>query len=144
MADDSERFWSKVDATGDCWEWTASLNETGYGRFYFRGRIWKAPRTAWTLLIGEIPSGLEIDHRCFNPPCVNPDHLRLVSRSENARGVRYNGGGIAALSQTRCLRGHEFDESNTYYVPGSPRKRQCRECKRIRGRVYDAKRRGAR
>ena len=32
------RFWVKVDASGDCWEWAASRS-AGYGRFCHRGNI---------------------------------------------------------------------------------------------------------
>jgi hypothetical protein len=34
---------------------------------------------------------------------------------------------------THCIRGHEFTKENTYIVPGRT-ERQCKECKRIRGR----------
>ena len=28
-----ERFWSKVDKSGDCWLWTASCARSGYGQY---------------------------------------------------------------------------------------------------------------
>jgi hypothetical protein len=28
-----DRFWSKVNKTDNCWEWTACLNSCGYGQF---------------------------------------------------------------------------------------------------------------
>lgn len=28
-----QRFWEKVDKSGDCWTWTAATNQYGYGVF---------------------------------------------------------------------------------------------------------------
>lgn len=82
-----DRFWSKVDkqAPGGCWEWTA-VTLRGYGRFSVGGRsggMVYAHRFSWQLAHGQIPDGIVIDHRCANPPCVNPDHLRAVTQGQN-------------------------------------------------------------
>lgn len=29
--DCSDRFWSKVDKSGDCWKWIAAKDDGGYG-----------------------------------------------------------------------------------------------------------------
>lgn len=80
----TDRFWSKVDTSGDCWEWTASLGPTGYGQFNAGGnKIVKSHRYAYELEHGPIPDGLVIDHMCHNIICVNPRHLRLATRKEN-------------------------------------------------------------
>lgn len=42
-----------------------------------------AHRVAWELVNGPIPDGMFLDHRCANPSCVNPEHLRIVTVSEN-------------------------------------------------------------
>jgi hypothetical protein len=78
-----DRFWSKVDARGVCWEWTGWRDKDGYGGCG-DGR---AHRVAWTKLVGPVPEGLVLDHLCRNPPCVNPDHLEPVTPKVNtARG----------------------------------------------------------
>lgn len=68
---------------GGCLEWTAARDRYGYGRQQFRGGVWLAHRVAWTLVNGEIPEGLEVNHKCWNPACVNVEHLNLATRSEN-------------------------------------------------------------
>lgn len=83
--DDERRFWSKVDASGDCWEWTGGRTDTDYGLFNVDRRMVKAYRFSYELLVGPIPDGLEIDHLCRMRHCVNPDHLEPVTRSENNR-----------------------------------------------------------
>lgn len=47
-------------------------------------RIYYAHRFGWTLANGEIPPGMCVLHRCDNPPCVNPTHLFLGDRRDNA------------------------------------------------------------
>ena len=56
-----------------CWEWKESRTADGYGRFMpiGRGRLVMAHRVAWEVVYGPIPPGLEVCHRCDNPPCCN-------------------------------------------------------------------------
>lgn len=61
---DAERFWSKVDKTEDCWQWTAARNsENGYGVFSIGGRLHVAHRVAYQAIVGPIPAGLQLDLR---------------------------------------------------------------------------------
>ena len=83
--DPNDRFWEKVDQSGDCWLWTASCSSKGYGYFNVGGgRIVRAHRFSYELVNGPIPEGLQLDHRCRVPSCVNPDHLRLATNKQNA------------------------------------------------------------
>jgi len=84
--DKDERFWSKVDKTGECWVWTGYKPE-GYGRFSYcenavRTNI-PAHRYSWELHSGKIPEGMFVCHQCDNPPCIRPEHLFLGSNIDN-------------------------------------------------------------
>lgn len=86
-----ERFWDQVEKRDrGCWDWRGSIDRYGYGRFVYRAadkpsRHVLAHRWAFEHARGPIPDGLTIDHLCLNHRCVNPDHMELVTRAENAR-----------------------------------------------------------
>lgn len=104
-----DRFWSKVDKSGDCWEWTGARKGSGYvkyGCFEYLGKTVLAHRLSYEIHKGEIPEGLEIDHLCFNPGCVNPAHLEAVTHRENiTRAMRRD---------RRCKNGHLKTPDNVY------------------------------
>lgn len=81
---DPAYFWSFVDRSGECWIWTGHRNAAGYGHISVDGKLVLAHRHAWTLENGPIPPGLDILHRCDNPPCCRPAHLRPGTDSDNA------------------------------------------------------------
>lgn len=83
-----ERFWEKVDKSGDCWLWTASCFHDVYGQFKLGGKMRRAHRVAFELDFGPIPEGKELDHLCFNRNCVRLNHLRPVTRKENRQHLR--------------------------------------------------------
>lgn len=80
------RFWSNVDQSGDCWTWTGTVDEDGYGKFNTRAggiRYWNTHRFSFWLATGIHPGRLWVLHHCDNPPCVRPDHLFLGDAAAN-------------------------------------------------------------
>lgn len=97
------RFWAKVEKTPGCWNWTGSDNGRGYGQFHLDGRRWYVHRFSYEAHYGPL-GGLEVDHRCHNPRCVRPDHLRAVTRKQNVenRGAfRNSRSGVRGVHPTK-------------------------------------------
>ena len=66
-----------------CLVWVGSKLESGYGQIRVGEKMMLAHRFSWEKEHGSIPAGMVIDHICHNPSCVNIDHLRLASVSQN-------------------------------------------------------------
>lgn len=75
-----------VDENG-CWIWQRRRNRHGYGETAPRraGGSRLAHRVYFEDRYGPVPGGLDLDHRCRVPSCVNPDHLEAVTHAENNR-----------------------------------------------------------
>ena len=145
MADGSvtplDRFMEKVDRSGECWVWTGSVFDTGYGQFRGAGRPSAlAHRFAYEAFKGPLADGYEPDHNCHNEDlgcpggrscphrrCVNPDHLEAVTHAENMRRLRERR--QRQLLGSLCPQGlHLMIGENVYIVP-STGVIKCRECK---------------
>lgn len=127
----NERFANSYVRIPDCgcWLWTGrtavSNGSAEYGRFFANGKLRAAHRASYEIFVGAIPTGLQIDHLCRTPLCVNPCHLEIVTGAENIR--RGNGRCGINFRKTACIRGHELSGKNL----GLDRNgnRFCRSCR---------------
>lgn len=105
-ADSIDRFLGKVLVQNGCWSWLGARSPDGYGKVWMKEhgafKRWSIHRVMWTLLRWPIPEGLNVLHRCDNPPCSNIDHLFLGTQAENIADMldkgRQNLGGATRLS----------------------------------------------
>lgn len=121
------RLMDKVLIGDDCWEWIASKDRGGYGMLGFPpGKVKRAHRVLYEMLVGPIPEGCDLHHSCHNRACVNPKHLSPQPHGEHIREHR------TGLRMERCRRGHPMDG-----------RRQCRKCQTDLARERRASRRKA-
>ena len=122
----------RPNAVTGCWEWIGARDSRGYGNIRVQRRVRKAHRVLYELVKGSIPAGLECDHRCRVPWCVNPAHMEVVSHVENVqRGAARWVPGARQRAKRRCPHGHPYTKANTYIHPRSGG-RWCRQCARER------------
>lgn len=67
-----------------CWIWQFKTHK-GYGRIHVNGRETGAHRHYFEQRHGPLPEGWVPDHLCKVPSCVNPDHMRPLTASDNSR-----------------------------------------------------------
>lgn len=70
-----ERFWRRVNRSGECWLWQGGKDRNGYGRFCYRGKTQPAHRVSYLIANDEIPQGHWIRQACGSRLCVRPLHL---------------------------------------------------------------------
>lgn len=123
-----------------CWLWTDFLSDAGYGTVN-RGTSGSssilAHRAFYEMLVGPIPEGMTLDHKCRVRCCVNPQHMEPVTMKVNVlRGI-----GPTALNKqkTECPRGHQFTPENTWR--NNRGSRVCATCERVRNAANRAKER---
>ena len=78
-----------VDSNTGCWNWTAAINNYGYGNFRVDDKVLKAHRFSYEYYVGDIDDSLVVCHCCDNRKCVNPNHLRQDTQSSNLIDMSY-------------------------------------------------------
>lgn len=86
LTESLDRFWAKVDRSGDCWTWTLRPSRDGYGKFKANRKTYRAHRFIWEVLNG--PTEPQVLHGCDNRLCVRPDHLHVGTHKDNMREMQ--------------------------------------------------------
>ena len=88
-----DRFLKKVDqseAHTKCHIWLASKNKTGHGMFSVMGKTIPASRYSFMMYKGEVANHEVVTQTCFNPSCVNPEHLELSDKRRLSKRISVN------------------------------------------------------
>ena len=139
MASLQERLLDKIspEPNSGCWLWTASLDGKGYPQIQVGTRaapkVKRGHRLVYEMYRGPIPEGLQLDHLCRVPSCVNPDLLEPVTCAENLRRGNHRRPG------THCHKGHAWSDGHLYISPKG--KRHCAICAKDRSRRWARNRR---
>ena len=88
-----DRFLKKVDQSEEhtkCHIWLASKNKTGHGMFSVMGKTIPASRYSFMMYKGEVADHEVVTQTCFNPSCVNPEHLELSNKRRLSKRMSVN------------------------------------------------------
>lgn len=82
-----------LEDSGECWIWLGRRLPDGYGLINVRvdgkHKALRAHRVAYTELTGDtLGPDEEIDHICHVRFCINPNHLRKVTKLQNLANRR--------------------------------------------------------
>ena len=121
-----ELFWAMVDrrAPDECWVWTGYCTIKGYGRTFWEGRNRGTHRIAYSLVYGQIGDGMNVLHRCDNPPCCNPSHLFTGTQLENNVDKKIKGRSYRPTAERNPkakLTWEDVREIRRLYQIGTPR-----------------------
>lgn len=126
----TQRVLSRVRREGTCIVSTYSRGSHGYAQVGWtepgakRSTMALCHRVVWIAAHGPIPEGMHVDHICRNRPCINIDHLQLLTHAENSA----QGGATIRERFTHCKRGHDI----AVYGKQNATQRYCGECARLR------------
>jgi len=134
----TERAFSKwTEDENGCYISTYSTGSHGYAQIGWQDddgmHGTTAHRAAYVHVHGQIDGVMDVDHRpTCDRRCVNVDHLRLITPSQNRRRNKRD-----FDLDLACKRGHP--ESERYMT--TRQYLACRECERESQRAYDARQR---
>lgn len=137
-----EKILARCVQNNGCLEWTGSFQYSGknrqspYPNIRNGRKIWRGHRLVWTLLRGEIASGMCVMHTCDNTKCLNIEHLRIGTHSENMKDKISKGRDHNKKKDT-CKNGHPFSGENLIVRKSGAR--SCRICMRVYWNKFDNK-----
>ena len=79
----------EIDKTTECWIWLGPTSGDGrgggYGRMCVSGQTVAVHIVSYTHFHGYVPGKKQVDHKCRNRLCCNPNHLELVTHLQNQK-----------------------------------------------------------
>ena len=82
IATDPRRY--RVRPSTGCWIWRGATFRSGHAVVKVCGKSILAYRAFYEFYKGPIPLGTELHHTCWEPACVNPDHVVPLTRRQHA------------------------------------------------------------
>lgn len=132
---------SKVDfgPVDTCWDWLGDLNKDGRP-VHGSGRQGSTlvSRRIYFIFRGDLPTKVELHHKCLHPWCVNPWHLSPVTKEEHQDAHRRD-----KIIPKTCKKGHPLDRHNlaVYERPDGRLRIECKQCGRERTAAWNASKR---
>jgi hypothetical protein len=113
-----------------CILWKGNVGARGYGRKSVKNKLQYAHRLAYQSKYPKRDiTGLSLHHMCFNPLCINPEHLLPVTQLEHRHLHELSGFALIYKNATTCKWGHPLDGKNK-------KQRFCLTCKRASQKKY--------
>jgi HNH endonuclease len=79
-----QMLWGRsVRTPTGCLEYIGARRVPGRRIINHNGRNWQVYRLAYELTVGPIPPGMNINHHCDNPICIEISHLYVGTQAEN-------------------------------------------------------------
>lgn len=109
-------------SASDCWEWVGATKKSGYGKMTWQGKTYGAHQVSWMLHHNDgksQPEHLEVRHLCpQNKNCVNPAHLEIGTRKQNAQdrvvhGTQFTGERHPSAIVSYAVRKEIIDKCST-------------------------------
>lgn len=104
-----ERFFNRINfkciENNECWVWTGPcqpIKNGNYGRISINHEEYKTHRLMYYLIYGSFDPSFWILHYCDNPPCCNPNHLKLGTPDDNSKDM---------VSKKRQAKGSDIPQS---------------------------------
>jgi len=117
-----------------CWLWMLSLGSHQYPQGFNGTTVVLAHRFSYEAFVGAIPENYEVDHKCKNRSCVNPDHLEATTKIANRRR-QFGYFCEADLQDDACPKGHPYRRVSGKVV--------CNKCALEHQKIYRARDQGS-
>ena len=76
-------WYRKINSLTGCWVWTGNKDKIGRGSMRIDGKTYRPHRIAAEIFLPNYVSWLQVNHKCDNPSCFNPDHLYMGTQQDN-------------------------------------------------------------